>query len=94
MNTEHQLKSKLAWHMCQKSIKLNKNGTGAMTTAKNDIFIGLWLENFLFSGGIDFGRGSLLEDFSGWGDEWIFGWWGELSPNPIWGTQKSEKIKV
>ena len=41
MNTEHQLKSKLAWPVCQKSMKLNKNGTGAMTTAKNDVFIGL-----------------------------------------------------
>ena len=35
MNTEHQLKSKLLWRVCAKSMKFKKNGTGAMTTAKN-----------------------------------------------------------
>ena len=40
MNTEHELKSKLAWLLCQKSLKLKQNGRGAMTTAKN-VFIGL-----------------------------------------------------
>ena len=37
MNTGHQLKSKLT---CPKSMKL-KNGTGAITTAKNVVVIGL-----------------------------------------------------
>ena len=41
MNTEHQLKSKLTWPKCPKSMQLNKNGTGAMTKAKNAVFIGL-----------------------------------------------------
>ena len=43
MNTEHQLKSKLTWLKCPKSMKFKKNGTGAMTTAKtkNAVFIGL-----------------------------------------------------
>ena len=41
MNTGHHLKSKLAWPVGQKSMKLNKNGTGAMATAKNDVFIRL-----------------------------------------------------
>ena len=41
MNIEHQLKLKLAWPVCQKIMKLNKNGRGAMTTAKNDVFIRL-----------------------------------------------------
>ena len=41
MNTEHQLKSKLALPVCQMSMKLKQNGTGAMTTAKNDVFIEL-----------------------------------------------------
>ena len=38
MNTEHKLKSKLAWPVCPKSMKLKQNGTWAMTTAKNDAF--------------------------------------------------------
>ena len=36
VNIEHQLKSKLAWSVCTKSMKLKlKNGAGAMTTVKN-----------------------------------------------------------
>ena len=41
VNTEHQLKSQFPWPMCLKSMKFKKNGTRAITTAKNDIFIGL-----------------------------------------------------
>ena len=41
MNTEHQLKSKLTWPRCPKSMEVNQNGTGAMTTTKNAVFIGL-----------------------------------------------------
>ena len=37
VNTEHQLKSKLAWAVCSKTMKLKQ----AMTTAKSDVFIGL-----------------------------------------------------
>ena len=49
MNTEHQLKSKLAWSVFQRSMKLKQNGTRGMTTTKNDVFI------FLL-GWIDFGE--------------------------------------
>ena len=31
-------------------MKLKQNGTGAMTTGKNDVFIGLQLENFYSAG--------------------------------------------
>ena len=41
MNTEHQLKSKVTLPKCSKCMKLNKNGTGAMRTSKNAVFIGL-----------------------------------------------------
>ena len=49
MNTEHQLNSKLAWSVFQKSMKLKQkwyNGGGAMTTAKNDVLIFLlgWID--------------------------------------------------
>ena len=36
---EHQLKSKLAWPLVQRVWSQNKNGTKAMTTAKNEVFI-------------------------------------------------------
>ena len=41
VNTEHQLKSKLTWPKFPKSMKLKQEQTGAMTAAKNAIFIGL-----------------------------------------------------
>ena len=41
VNTEHELKQKLAWPVCQKSMKLKQNATEAITTAKNDVFPGL-----------------------------------------------------
>ena len=41
MNTEHQLKSKLAWLVCTKGMKWKQNGTGAMATAKDEVFTGL-----------------------------------------------------
>ena len=41
MNTEHQLKSKVAWPGCPKSKKVKQNGTWAMAAAKNEVFIGL-----------------------------------------------------
>ena len=50
MNTEHQLKSKLTRPACPKSMKLKRNGTGAMTTAKNAVFIVI-IRKLLFSGG-------------------------------------------
>ena len=40
MNTEHELKSKLTWTVCLKSMECVKNGAGAMPTAKNAVFIG------------------------------------------------------
>ena len=48
MKTEHQLKSKLAWSVFEKRMKLKQNGTGTMTTAKNDVFIFLfgWIDNW------------------------------------------------
>ena len=39
MNTEHQLKLKLAWPMFTKSFQYKKNGTGENNTAKSDFFI-------------------------------------------------------
>ena len=44
MDTGCQLKSKLAWPVCPKSMKLKQNGTGAMNTGKNDVFIGFNLK--------------------------------------------------
>ena len=46
MNTEHPLKSKLTWPVCPKSMKFKKkkNGAGAMPTAENAVFLGLWLK--------------------------------------------------
>ena len=41
MNTEHQLKLKLAWPVCTKSMKLKQNGAETLTTVKNEVFIGL-----------------------------------------------------
>ena len=41
MNTDHQLKWKLTWPVCAKSMKLKQNGARAMTIAKNAVFIGL-----------------------------------------------------
>ena len=40
MNIEHQLKLKLAWVVCTE-YQVKKNWTGAMTTAKNEVFVGL-----------------------------------------------------
>ena len=49
MNTEHQLKLKVTWpNKCP-----NKNRTGAMTTAKNAVFIGSKFWKLLFSGGVN-----------------------------------------
>ena len=59
VNTEHWLKSKLAWPVFTNSMKLNKNGTGMMTTGKNFYWVITW--KLLFSGGNGlFVRGSLL----------------------------------
>ena len=41
VNAECQLKPKLTWPKCPKSMKLKQNGTGAMTAAKNAVFIGI-----------------------------------------------------
>ena len=41
MNTERQLKLKLAWPVCSKLMKLKQYGTGAITAARNNVFIGL-----------------------------------------------------
>ena len=51
MNAEHELKSKLTWPVRPKSMKLKQNGAGAMTKAKNAVFIGLKLEKFCLVGG-------------------------------------------
>ena len=41
------------------------------------------LKFFYLVGELTFGGGSLMEeDFSRWGDEQIFGWWGRLPPIP------------
>ena len=39
MNTEYQLKPKLVWPVGTK-YEIRKKGTGAMTTVKNEVFIG------------------------------------------------------
>ena len=44
VNIEQWIKSKLACPLCAKGLKLRyvvQNGTGAMTTVKNEVFIGL-----------------------------------------------------
>ena len=44
MNTEYQVKSKLTWAVCKKSVKWKKkkkSGEGAMTTSKSEYFPGL-----------------------------------------------------
>ena len=51
-------------------MKLKENGTGAMTTAKNDVFIGLKFEKILRGGGGWRGEGL---NFGGDGTEI---WWG------------------
>ena len=66
MNTEHQLKSKLAWSVFQRSMKLKQNGTRGMTTTKNDVFI------FLL-GWIDFCRGE-------WANFWVVGGTSPIPP--------------
>ena len=73
MNIEHQLKSKLAWSLFQKSeIKTKILATGAMTTAKNNVFIFFIGLNWLLVG---------REQKFG-GNEQIFGWWGRLPQSP------------
>ena len=37
-----------------------KNGTRAMTTAENTVFIGLWYENCCIVGGLTFGGGTKI----------------------------------
>ena len=56
--------------MCTKSIKY---GTGAMTAAKNEVFIGLQHENFYLVRGLTYRGGNLLgeEFFQVGGDEQI-----------------------
>ena len=47
MNTEHQLKWKLTWPVCPKSMKLKqryKDGASPMLTVKNAVFIGFNLK--------------------------------------------------
>ena len=85
MNTEHQLKSKLVWPVCQKSMKLKQNGTGAITAAKNQRFYWVITWKFLFSGGgwwwgIDFLFGGNKDLVGG---EGVLGgnfprWWGRM----------------
>ena len=43
-----------------------------MTTAKNEVFIGLLLENCYLVGESKFGE---KENISWWGDEQILNWW-------------------
>ena len=79
VNTKHQLKSKLAWSVFQKSMKLNKNGTGAMTTAKNDVFILLLGWTDFWWEGIKIWRGG-----GEWPNFWLVG--GLPHPPPPVGT--------
>ena len=51
MNTEHQLKSKLAWPACWNSMKLKQKGTWGMTTATNGYFYWVITWKLLFDGG-------------------------------------------
>ena len=62
-------------------MKLKQNGTGAMTTGKNDVFIGLQLENFYSvgeeEGANDFGGEGKKIWWGGGGEREIFsGGWG------------------
>ena len=54
--------------MCTEYEVQIKNWTGAMTTAKNEVFIGLWPKDFYLVGGIKIWCGSLLG-----GNEQAFG---------------------
>ena len=53
MYIKNRLKPKLAWPLCTKSMK-TKNGTRTMTKAKNNVFIGLLLENCYLVGEMNF----------------------------------------
>ena len=59
VDTKHHLKSKLAWSVFRKSMKLKQNGT-EMTTAKNDAFIFYWVE-------LNFGGEGMIKRGWGWG---------------------------
>ena len=50
---EHRLKSKLAWPVYIRSMKLKKNGAGEITTAKFEVFIGLEHEKCYLVRGIN-----------------------------------------
>ena len=56
-----------------------------MTTAKNEVFIGLYHENYYLVGGNSplVGRKSIMGNCSRWrGNEQILGWWGDLPSSP------------
>ena len=62
-----------------------KNGTGATTTAENEIFIGLTWKLLFSTGELTFGQGSLLGvNFSRLGDEQILAGGGS-PPTPLVG---------
>ena len=78
MNTEHQLKSKLAWSMFEKSMKLKQKMVQKqwLATAKNDVFIFYWVDLPFDGTGKKFGGEGVNEQ--------IFGWLGD-SPIPLVG---------
>ena len=70
VNIGHQLKSKLVWAVCTKSLILKKYGAGTMATVKNGVFIGFLLENcylvgreLTFGGGRSCSRCGMSEQF-------------------------------
>ena len=71
LKTEYQLKSKLAWSVFQKSMKLKQNGTGAVNTAKNNVFIFFllaWID-FWWGGNKNLvGMGAMRKFLAGGGD--------------------------
>ena len=93
LNTEHQLKSNLAWPVCPKSTKLKQNWCRSNDCSKKWRFCWVITYNCYLVGRIDFwgyknlvggvywegGGGEFLQ---AGGDEQIFGWWWGLSPSP------------
>ena len=83
MNTEHQLKSKLTWPACPKSIKLKQKCSGSNDYSyKCFYWVITW--KLLFSGGEDWllvGKNGEGGDFSRVYEQ-TFGWWGGPLPHP------------
>ena len=92
MNIEHQLKSKLAWPVCQHNMKLKQKWYSSNEYRKKWNFYWVITWKFVFSEGTDFWLGENEnmggvkwfngETFPGGGNEQIFGWWGYSSHPP------------